>query len=233
MLALLFNGLGRYGEALTAAQQASNDSPEGLILSAWATPELLEAATRCDGPELARVALSRVVAATAVGKTDSARGMEARCRALMSEGAIAECLYRESIERLGRSRLRPELAHAHLLYGEWLRREGRSADARQQLRTAYDQLTSIGMEAFAERARKELVAAGEQVRKRTADKRYDLTAQERQIAQFASSGPSNPEIGERLFISRHTVEYHLAKVFSKLGITSRKQLAGALHASAK
>jgi DNA-binding CsgD family transcriptional regulator len=231
MLALLFNGLGRYGEALTAAQQASNDTPEGTVLSAWATPELLEAATKCDSPELARIALSRMVAATAVASTDSARGMEARCRALMSEGATAERLYRESIERLGRSPLRPELARSHLLYGEWLRREGRRADARQHLHAAYDQLTSIGMEAFAERARKELLATGEQVAKRNAAKRYDLTAQERQIAQLASSGLSNPEIATRLFISRHTVEYHLAKVFSKLGITSRKQLVGALHAS--
>jgi DNA-binding CsgD family transcriptional regulator len=231
MLALLFNGLGRYGEALTAAQQASNDFPEGIVLSAWATPELLEAATRCDSPELARVALSRMVAATAISKTESARGMEARCRALTTKGATAERWYRESIECLGRSQLRPEFARAHLLYGEWLRREGRRADARQHLRKAYDQLTSIGMEAFAERARKELLATGEQVAKRTADKRYDLTTQERQIAQLASSGLSNPEIATRLFISRHTVEYHLAKVFSKLGVTSRKHLAGALHDS--
>jgi DNA-binding CsgD family transcriptional regulator len=230
MLALLCNGLGRYDEALAAAQQASNDNP-GAILSDWATAELLEAATRCDNPAVAQVALDRIVAATALAQTDSARGIEARCRALMSEGTTAERWYRVSIERLGRGRLRPELARAHLLYGEWLRREGRRADARQQLHTVYDHLTAIGMEAFAERARKELVATGEQVRKRTADKRYDLTAQERQIAQLAGSGLSNPEIGTRLFISRHTVEYHLAKVFSKVGITSRKQLGGALQDS--
>jgi DNA-binding CsgD family transcriptional regulator len=231
MLALLCNGLGHYDEALAAAQQASNDSPEEIFVSAWATVELLEAATRSDNPEWAHIALGRIVSATSVARTDSALGIEARCRALMTEGATAEHLYREAVDRLGRSRLRPELARAHLLYGEWLRRQGRRVDARDQLRTAYDQCSSIGMEAFGERARKELLATGEHVRRRAVDTQRNLTAQEQQIAQLASTGLSNPEIGTRLFISPHTVEYHLGKVFPKLGITSRKQLAGALRAS--
>jgi DNA-binding CsgD family transcriptional regulator len=231
MHAVLCNGLGRYDEALAPAQRASNDSPEEVFIAGWATPEFLEAATRCDRAELAQIALARVVAGSAIAQTDSARGIEARCRALMSEGATAERFYRESIERLGLSRLRPELARAHLLYGEWLRREGRRVDARDQLRTAYDQFTAIGMEAFAERARKEILATGQQVRRRAVDTRNDLTAQEQQIAQLASTGLSNPEIGTRLFISPHTVEYHLGKVFPKLGITSRRQLAGALRGS--
>ncbi len=149
----------------------------------------------------------------------------------MSAGKAAERLYREAIERLRCSLLRPELARAHLLYGEWLRREGRRVDAREQLRAAYDQLTSIGMEAFAARARGELLATGEKVRKRTPDTRDELTAQERQIAKLASNGLSNPEIGTRLFLSPRTVEYHLSKVFPKLGVNSRKELAGALGTS--
>jgi DNA-binding CsgD family transcriptional regulator len=138
---------------------------------------------------------------------------------------------REGIERLGRTRLRPELARAHLLYGEWLCRANRRVDARAQLRAAYDQLTSIGMEAFAERARRELLATGEKVRKRTAETRDELTAQERQIARLARDGLSNPEIGARLFLSPRTVEWHLRKVFSKLGIHSRRELAAALPGS--
>ncbi len=143
----------------------------------------------------------------------------------MSEGETAERLYREGIERLGRTRLRPELARAHLLYGEWLRRENRRVDAREQLRAAHEQLSSIGMEAFAERARHELLATGEKVRKRTVETRDELTAQERQIARLARDGLSNPEIGARLFLSPRTVEWHLRKVFAKLGIHSRRELA--------
>jgi DNA-binding CsgD family transcriptional regulator len=157
--------------------------------------------------------------------------MEARCRALLSEGREAERWYREAIERLGRSRLRPELARAHLLYGEWLRREGRRTDARGQLGTAYDQFRAIGMEAFAERAQGELLATGEKVRRRTDEARDELTTQERTIAQLAATGLSNPEIGTRLFLSPRTVEYHLHKVFPKLGINSRKELAAALRAN--
>jgi DNA-binding CsgD family transcriptional regulator len=147
---------------------------------------------------------------------------------LLSAGTTAENLYREAIEQLGRTRLRPEIARAHLLYGEWLRRENRRVDAREQLRTAHEMLVVIGMEAFAERARQELQATGEKVRKRTVETRDDLTAQERQIARLARDGLSNPEIGARLFLSPRTVEWHLRNVFTKLSIRSRRELANAL-----
>jgi DNA-binding NarL/FixJ family response regulator len=225
--AVLCNGLGRYQEA-AAARDATEDRPEELFVSTWTAIELLEAATRSHNPELARTALERVVAATAFARTESARAILARSRALVSEGEIAERLYREAIERLARTRLRPELARAHLLYGEWLRRENRRLDARAQLRAAHDQFRSIGMEAFAERARGELRVTGETVRKRTVETRDDLTAQERQIARLARDGLSNPEIGARLFLSPRTVEWHLHKVFGKLGIRLRWELAGAL-----
>ena len=156
--------------------------------------------------------------------TEWALGIEARVRALLSEGDVAERLYRESIERLGRTRVRVELARAHLLYGEWLRRERRRVDAREQLRTAHDMLDTMGIEAFAERARRELLATGETARKRTVETRDELTAQEAQIARLARDGLSNPEIGTRLFISPRTVQYHLRKVFTKLDISSRNQL---------
>ena len=227
---VLLNGLGRYEEAMAAAQEASDDTPE-LFVSVWAAAELLEAATRCDMPELARAAHERIAGATAVATTDWALGIRARSGALLNEGETAEGLYREGIERLGRTQLRPELARAHLLYGEWLRRANRRSDARAQLRAAHDQLTSIGMEAFAERAARELQATGETVRKRRAETRDDLTAQERQIAQLARDGLSNPEIGARLFLSPRTVEWHLRKVFAKLGIHSRRELANALPSS--
>jgi DNA-binding CsgD family transcriptional regulator len=227
---VLLNGLGRYEEALAAAQNASDDTPE-LFVSVWAAIELLEAATRCDQPEVARNALERVVAATAIAPVDWALGIEARSRALLSEGNIADGLYREGIERLRRTRLRPELARAHLLYGEWLRRENRRVDAREQLRAAHDLFNVIGMEAFGERARSELVATGEKVRKRTVETRDELTPQEQQIARLARDGLSNPEIGARLFLSPRTVEWHLRKVFSKLGIRSRRELSAALPSS--
>jgi DNA-binding CsgD family transcriptional regulator len=147
---------------------------------------------------------------------------------LLSDGAAADELYREAIERLRRTQLRPELARAHLLYGEWLRRENRRVGAREQLRTAHELLIAIGMEAFAERARRELQATGEKVRKRTLETRDDLTPQERQIARLARDGLSNPEIGARLFLSPRTVEWHLRNVFTKLGIQSRRELAKAL-----
>ena len=141
-------------------------------------------------------------------------------------------LYRESIERLGRTRLRVDLARAHLLYGEWLRRERRPTDAREQLRTAFEMFTAIRVEAFAARAERELLATGERVRKRSVETRDELTAQEAQIAALARDGLSNRDIGDRLFISQHTVAYHLRKVFTKLDITSRNQLAGGLPESA-
>ena len=227
---VLLNGLARYHEALAAAKDASDDTPE-LFVSPWAAIELIESATRSDNIELARSALERIVEATAVARSDWALGIQARSRALLSEGETAERLYREAIERLRRTRLRPELARAHLLYGEWLRRENRRVDARARLRAAHDMFASIGMEAFAERARNELLATGERVRKRTVETRDELTAQERQIAQLARDGLSNPEIGARLFLSPRTVEWHLRKVFTKLGIHSRRELADALPSS--
>jgi DNA-binding CsgD family transcriptional regulator len=227
---LLLNGLGRYGQALTAARAASDDTPE-LFVSAWATAELIEAATRSGELELAGGALERIVAATAVAENDWALGVRARSEALLSDGEDAERLYREAIERLSRTRLRPERARAHLLYGEWLRRENRRVDAREQLRAAHDLLTAIGMDAFAERARGELQATGEKVRRRTVETRDDLTPQERQIAELARDGLSNPEIGARLFLSPRTVEWHLRKVFAKLEIRSRRELAQALPSS--
>jgi DNA-binding CsgD family transcriptional regulator/tetratricopeptide (TPR) repeat protein len=225
--AILYNGLGRYEEAMAAAQQASWD-PFDLYPSMWSLPELVEAAARCGRPELAREAFERLARTTRPAATDFGRGIEARSRALVSEGEEADGLYREAIELLRRTEMRPESARAHLLYGEWLRREGRRLEARVQLRTAHEMLVAIGMEAFSERARRELAATGEKVRKRNTETRDDLTAQEEQIASLAREGLSNPEIGERLFISHRTVEWHLRKVFTKLGISSRRELRTAL-----
>jgi DNA-binding NarL/FixJ family response regulator len=228
--AILFNGLGRYDRGLASAQRAAEETPH-LHVTPWALTELIEAAVRTARADLAAGALERVMAATAPSSTDWGRGMEARCRALLSEGESAERLYREAIERLARTRRRPELARAHLLYGEWLRRENRRVDARVQLRAAHDQFASIGMEAFAERARGELLATGEKVRKRTIATRDVLTAQERQIARLAREGLSNPDIGTRLFLSPRTVEWHLRNAFTKLGIHSRQELTHALSSS--
>jgi DNA-binding CsgD family transcriptional regulator len=225
--AVLYNGLGCYDEAVTAARHATSDTLEPYV-SMWALPELVEAASRTGDTELARDALERLAETTRPAGTDFALGIESRSRALLSDGVIAEELYREAIERLGRTRLRPELARAHLLYGEWLRREGRRIDAREQLRTAHELFAAIGMEAFAKRARRELLATGETVRKRSPQMREELTPQETQIARLARDGLSNPEIGAQLFISSRTVQYHLGKVFAKLGITSRSQLRGVL-----
>jgi len=225
--AVVLNGLGRYDEAVEPARDASEDMPE-LVVAGWALSELVEAAARSGDTEAARVALERIAERNRVTDTDWGRGVEARSRALLCDGDAAEACHREAIERLGRTRLRPELARAHLLYGEWLRRENRRVDARAELRLAHDQLASIGMDGFAERARRELLATGEKVRKRTLETRDDLTPQERQIAELAREGLSNPEIGARLFLSPRTVEWHLRKVFAKLGIGSRRELAGAL-----
>jgi DNA-binding CsgD family transcriptional regulator len=182
---------------------------------------------------LASTACCRLAELTEPAGTDWALGTQARSRALLGDGESTEDLYQEAVERFGRTRLRPELARAHLLYGEWLRREGRRVDAREQLRTAHDMLTSIGMDAFAERARRELVATGERPRKRSAETRSDLTAQEAQIAQLAREGYSNQEIGAQLFLSPRTVEWHMRKVFGKLAISSRRQLETALGTTSK
>jgi len=228
--AMLLNGLARYDDALAAAQRAAGETPETHV-TPWALVELIEAAVHTANPDLAAAALERVTAATAPSGTDWGRGMQARCRALLSDGESAERLHREAIERLARTRRRPELGRAHLLYGEWLRRENRRVDARAQLRAAHDRFTTMGMEGFAERARRELEATGEKVRKRSAETRDDLTAQERQIARLARDGLSNPEIAARLFLSPRTVEWHLRNVFTKLDIRSRGQLARAMPAS--
>ena len=221
--AVLCNGLAWYEEAATAAQRATSNTFEYWV-SVWALPELVEAAARVGDTELARGALERLTETTQPSGTDFALGIEARSRALLRNGAAAEELYREAIERLSRTKLRPELARAHLVYGEWLRREGRRVDAREQLRTAHHMFAAIGMEAFAERTRRELVATGETVRKRSAEARDELTPQEEQIARLARNGLSNPEIGAQLFLSSRTVEWHLRKVYMKLGISSRREL---------
>jgi len=225
--AILANGLGRYEEALAAAQHATEDAFT-LHISMWALPELVEAAARSGNTEVAAGALDRLVETTQAGGTDFGLGLEARCRALLGGGAAADGLYREAIGRLGRTRLRPELARAHLLYGEWLRRQGRRLDARGQLRTAHDMLTAIGMEAFAGRAGRELTATGEKVCRRSVETRGQLTPQEGQIARLARDGRTSPEIGAQLFLSARTVEWHLGKVFTKLGIGSRRELHAAL-----
>ncbi len=225
--AVLYNGLARYQEAASAARQAASKTFDPWV-SIWALPELAEAAARMGDAGLARDALARLAATTRPCGTDLALGIEARCRALLSDGAAADDLYREATDRLSRTRLRPELARAHLLYGEWLRREGRRVDAREQLRTAHDMLVAIGMEAFAERARRELIATGETVRKRSVETATTLTAQEAYIARLARDGLTNPEIGARLFLSARTVEWHLRKIFAKLGIGSRRELHAAL-----
>ncbi len=222
--AVLNNGLGSYEMAMQAAQRATAHSVE-MVIPSWAAVELVEAAVRSGHTDLAADALRRLAARTTPSGTDWARGVEARSRALLSEGDTAERLYLESIEHLGSTRIRTELARAHLLYGEWLRRERRRIDARAQLRIAHDMLDTMGMDAFAERARRELQATGETARKRTiATGDKQLTAQEAQIARMARDGLSNPEIGVRMFISGRTVQYHLRKVFTKLGIESRSQL---------
>jgi DNA-binding CsgD family transcriptional regulator len=224
--ALLYNGLGRYREALAEAERACEYEDLGVI--SWALTELIEAAVRCGRNEVATGALERLALTAQAGGTDWALGVHARSRALVSDGDAAETLYQEAIARLRRTRVRVELARSHLVYGEWLRRERRRVEAREQLRTAYEMLSEMGVEAFAERARRELAATGETARKRTDETRDELTAQEAQIARLARDGLSNPEIGAELFISPRTVKYHLRKVFTKLDIDSRHELDTAL-----
>jgi DNA-binding CsgD family transcriptional regulator len=226
--AVLHNGLGRYEEALAAARQAAG---HGLVyLSMWALPELVEAAARTGNTRLAGDALDQLSEGTQAGRTEWGLGVEARSRALLSEGEAADRLYLEAIGRLDRTGMRPDLARARLLYGEWLRRQRRHREARVQLRAAHGMLDAIGMEGFAARARHELRATGETARKRSVATIDQLTPQEAQIARLARDGLSNPEIGARLFLSRRTVQYHLGKVFTKLDITSRSDLRRILPA---
>ena len=226
--AVLNNGLGRYDEALAAAEQGSSECPDERGLAALSMAELIEAAVRTGQPGRAADAIRHLSEATTTAGSDWALGTLARSRALLSDGESAECSYQEAIDRLGRTRVRVELARAHLVYGEWLRRQNRRVDARDQLRIAYDMLTAMGIDGFAERARRELLATGETVRKRTAETAGQLTVQEAQIARLAGEGNTNPEIGARLFLSPRTVEYHLHKIFRKLGVSSRRELRRAL-----
>jgi DNA-binding CsgD family transcriptional regulator/tetratricopeptide (TPR) repeat protein len=232
LTALLYNGLGRYQDALAAAQRARayfpTDDLDDLGPPGWALIELVEAAVRSDSREVASDALRQLAERTRASGTEWALGIEARSRALLSEGETAERLYQEAIARLDRTRIRVELPRARLHYGEWLRREHRRVDAREQLRRAHDAFTSMGADAFAERTRRELIATGETLRKRRAETRDELTPQEGQIARLARDGLTNPEIAAKLFLSTRTVEWHLYKVFAKLGIGSRMGLHAAL-----
>jgi DNA-binding CsgD family transcriptional regulator len=227
MSAILYLALGRYEDALAAGDRGAGH-PSELGYSTWAAPELIEAAARSGDAERATEPMEQLTEIARACGTDWALGLEARSRALLSEGAAAERLYREAIERLGRTRIRVALARAHLLYGEWLRRERRRLDAREQLRTAHETFADVGADAWAERARRELLSTGETARKRVAETLDDLTQQEVQIARMAGDGHTNAQIGAQLFLSPRTVEWHLRKVFGKLAITSRKQLRGAM-----
>jgi DNA-binding CsgD family transcriptional regulator len=227
--ALLYNGNGRYAEALAAAQRGCEHEDVGLF--AWSLVELIEAGVRCGATDASSAALDRLSARTRASGTEWALGIEACSRALLSDGRDAEPLYREAVDRLERSRGVIHATRARLLYGEWLRRENRRVDAREQLRVAYERFSRIGTKAFAERARGELLATGETVRKRQVDTRDELTPQEKQIARLARDGLSNPDIGARLFLSPRTVEYHLRKVYTKLEIRSRHELSSALPSS--
>ena len=224
--AVLFNGLGAYRDAFVAARRASESDQLGV--GVWALPELVEAAMRSHEPVLAACAFEQLASHTRLLDNEWAAGIEARSRALLTEGQTADDLYREAIERLARGRMLVHLARARLLYGEWLRREDRRVEARQQLRLAHDAFDSMGVNAFAERVRRELLATGESVRAHAPEARDELTAQEAQIARMARDGQTNVEIGSQLFLSPRTVEYHLRKVFAKLNITSRRDLAAAL-----
>jgi DNA-binding CsgD family transcriptional regulator len=226
--ALLLNGLERFPEAAVAARQSA-EQPRELASANWGLSELVEAAARSEQPELAADAFARLEVMTNAAGTDWALGTQARAHALLTDGDAAERLYREALERFGRTRQRAELARSRLLYGEWLRRSRRRVDAREQLRAAHELFAAIRAEAFAERARRGLLATGETARTRGSETRDVLTPQEEQIARLAADGATNPEIGARLFISPRTVEYHLHKVFTKLNISTRGQLDRALH----
>ncbi|MET9907751.1 AAA family ATPase [Streptomyces sp. NPDC006476] len=224
---VLYNGLGRYEEAFDSARQASAH-PQDLAVYHWGLTELVEAAVRSGNREAAEAALAELTRATETAATDWALGVQARSRALLCQEDSAEELYREAVERLGRTRVKTDLARAHLLYGEWLRRQNRRVDAREQLRVAHTLFSQFGAGAFAERSVRELRAAGESVTRRTGAAPATLTPQETQIAQLARAGLTNTEIGAQLFLSPHTVEWHLRKVYAKLNITSRRLLHTAL-----
>jgi ATP/maltotriose-dependent transcriptional regulator MalT len=221
--ALLYNAHGQYGEALAAARDAC-EHEDGMFYG-WALVELIEAGMRGRQPEMAAAAFDQLTERTQASGTEWALGVEARCRGLLSDD---ESCYQESVERLARSGGVLELARSRLVYGEWLRRENRRMDAREQLRVAHEMFTQMGAAAFGDRARRELSATGETVRKRTVETLDELTTQEAQVARLAAQGLTNPEIGAMLFISARTVEYHLHKVFPKLGISSRRELRNAL-----
>ena len=226
--AVLGNALGRYEEALVAAAATDAFGVEGFTIYTQGLVELVEAAARAGVPERAADALERLAEMTRATGTDWAAGIRARSQALLSADDQAERLYREAIERLGRTRIRPQLARAHLVYGEWLRRQNRRTDARRELLRAFEMFTEMGLEAFAERARRELAATGEKVRRVTAARQHDLTDQEMQIAKLAREGLTNQQIAFQLYLSARTVEWHLHKIFTKLGITSRRQLQTAV-----
>jgi ATP/maltotriose-dependent transcriptional regulator MalT len=228
--AIAYNGAGRYEAALAAAERSCERHPAGS--HAWALVELVEAAVRCGHGMRASGALEQLIERTQLAGTDWGLGLEARSRALASEDPIgAETSYRESIDFLRRAGARPDLGRAHLVYGEWLRRQNRRIDAREQLRTAIDLFDEMGIPGFADRARRELAATGETARKRTDDTRADLTGQEAQIARLALQGLTNPQIGAQLFLSPRTVEWHLRRIYPKLGISSRKELHTAISSS--
>jgi DNA-binding CsgD family transcriptional regulator len=227
--AVLYNGLGRYDEALAAAQRVLERAE--LVPVSWAMPELIEAAVRTGAHELAAETHRQLTDRSGASGTDWALGLAARSQALLVDDGGADDFYTEAIERLTRTRMAVDLARAHLLYGEWLRRERRRTDARTQLRKAHELFTDFGMDAFAERARVELEATGEHARKRTVETLGDLTPQEAQISRLAAQGHTNREIASQLFVSPSTVEYHLRKVFRKLNVTSRTQLANRLLGS--
>jgi DNA-binding CsgD family transcriptional regulator/tetratricopeptide (TPR) repeat protein len=224
--AVLCNGLGQYEEAVLGARSA-NEYQE-VVAENWGLSELIEPATRTGRTDLARECLNRMARKAQATGTDWALGIEARSQALLSRGADAEEAFRDAIEHLSRTRIRAELARTHLLYGEWLRRANRRVDARGQLNVAHEMFDTMGMKSFAERTRRELIATGGTVHKRNVETRMNLTAQEVQIARLARDGLSNPEIGAQLFLSARTVEWHLSKVFTKLDISSRRQLRAAL-----
>jgi ATP/maltotriose-dependent transcriptional regulator MalT len=227
--AVLWNGLGKYDAALAAAQRANEH--EDFALQGWVLAELIEASARTGSTELGAAAMTELEQRTQPSGTEWALGIEAQCRALLTAGDDADALYREAVVRLSRTRMVVALARAQLVYGEWLRRTNRRVDAREQLRAAHHSFSHIGMESFADRAGRELLATGESARKRSVHVRAELTPQEAQIARLAGDGRTNPEVGAQLFISPRTVEWHLRKIFTKLDISSRRELPRALRSA--